>query len=85
MAGVWRSPMILCSAAVVLFATVFGSGAVAGADDVGLPGVSLSTTSGAALQNGGTYGIGEVVVAHFDATVLGVIASAQELRRGGAR
>src|SRR5258707_248851 len=69
MAGVGRSPMVLCSAAAVLFAAVFGSGAVASADDGCLPGGSLSTTSGAALQNGGTYGIGAVVIAHFDAPV----------------
>ena len=38
---------------------------VSRADDVDLPGVSLTSTSGAPLQAGGTYGIGEVVVAHL--------------------
>jgi lipoprotein-anchoring transpeptidase ErfK/SrfK len=69
MAGVCRSLMILCSASAVLIATLVGGAVVAHADDVGLPGVSLSTTSGAPLKNGGTYGIGVVVVAHFDAPV----------------
>ena len=45
----------------------------------GVPGHSLSTTSGAALQNGGTYGIGAVVVARFDAPVGDRAAAEQQL------
>lgn len=42
---------------------------VSHADDEALPGVSLTSTSSAPLQGGGTYGVGMVVVAHFDAPV----------------
>jgi lipoprotein-anchoring transpeptidase ErfK/SrfK len=69
MARVCRSPVILFSVAGLLMAMFVGLPGVSRADDVGLPGVSLGTTSGATLQNGGTYGIGAVVVAHFDAPV----------------
>jgi lipoprotein-anchoring transpeptidase ErfK/SrfK len=69
MAGLRRSLVVLCSVSTVLMATFVGRAGVAHADDVGLPGVSLTSTSGAPLQNGGTYGIGVVVVAHFAAPV----------------
>jgi lipoprotein-anchoring transpeptidase ErfK/SrfK len=52
---------------------------VSRADDAGLPGVSLTSTSGAPLQNGGTYGIGAVIVAHFDAPVGDRGAAEQQL------
>jgi lipoprotein-anchoring transpeptidase ErfK/SrfK len=80
MAGVFRYPLILCSAAALLIATTPISAGVASADDAGLPGVSLATTSGAPLQNGGTYGIGAVVVAHFDAPVGDRGAAEQQLQ-----
>jgi lipoprotein-anchoring transpeptidase ErfK/SrfK len=68
-AVVRRKLSILCSVtALVLVALLPGAG-VAAADDPGVPGVSLSGTSGAPLQNGATYGIGYVVVAHFDGPV----------------
>lgn len=41
---------------------------LAHADD-GVPGISVSSTSNAPLQNGGTYGVGMVIVAHFDGPV----------------
>ncbi|AQT82493.1 hypothetical protein B1R94_01850 [Mycolicibacterium litorale] len=46
-----------------------GAPGIASADDPALPGVSLTTTSGAALSNGATYGIGTVIVAHFAAPI----------------
>jgi lipoprotein-anchoring transpeptidase ErfK/SrfK len=58
-----------CSVATVLIAQVVYPAGDSRADDVGLPPVSLTSTSGAPLQNGGTYGIGVVIVAHFDAPV----------------
>jgi lipoprotein-anchoring transpeptidase ErfK/SrfK len=69
MAGVCRSVLIVWSVAATLTAMPAATAGVSRADDVDLPGVSLTSTSGAPLQNGGTYGIGEVVVAHFDAPV----------------
>ena len=80
MAGVFRYPVVLCSAAALLIAMTPISAGVASADDAGLPGVSLATTSGAPLQNGGTYGIGAVVVAHFDAPVGDRGAAEQQLQ-----
>ena len=68
MAGSSRSPVILGTLAALLIAMAVITAGVSRADDVGLPGVSLSSTSGVPLQNGGTYGIGVVVVAHFDGT-----------------
>src|SRR5258705_10021417 len=79
MAGAYCRLLILCSAAAMLLAMLVFPRAVARADDVGLPGVSLTSTSGAPLQNGGTYGIGEVVVAHFDAPVDDRGAAEQQL------
>jgi len=79
MASACRRSLILCSAAAMLMATLVFPRGVARADDVGLPGVSLTSTSGAPLQNGGTYGIGEVVVAHFDAPVADRGAAEQQL------
>lgn len=53
---------------------------VAHADDIpGVPGFSLTGTSGAPIQNGGTYGIGMVVVAHFTAPVADRGAAEQQL------
>jgi Bacterial Ig domain len=79
MAGACRKSLILYSAAVMLMAMLVFSEGVAHADDVGLPGVSLTSTSGAPLQNGGTYGIGEVIVAHFDAPIGDRGAAEQQL------
>ncbi len=42
--------------------------------------VALTTTSGAALQDGGTYGIGTVVVAHFDEPIVDREAAERRLR-----
>ena len=50
--------------AVVLGLLIAPVGA-ARADD--LPGVGLTGTSGAPLRDGATYGVGMVIVAHFDA------------------
>ncbi|MBV9089284.1 MAG: L,D-transpeptidase family protein [Mycobacteriaceae bacterium] len=41
--------------------------------------VYLNTTSGAALQDGGTYGVGTVVVAHFDEPVTDHAAAERRL------
>jgi hypothetical protein len=38
--------------------------------------VSLNTTSGAALQDGGRYGVGTVIVAHFDESITDRAAAA---------
>jgi lipoprotein-anchoring transpeptidase ErfK/SrfK len=78
MAGAYRRPLILCSVVATLLATLV-SPAMSHADDAGVPGFSLTSTSGAPLQNGGTYGIGEVVVAHFDAPVGDRGAAEQQL------
>jgi lipoprotein-anchoring transpeptidase ErfK/SrfK len=78
MPAVCRSPLILWSLAAALIALVCPVG-VSRADDVGLPPVSLAITSGAPLQNGGTYGVGVVVVAHFDAPVGDRGAAEQQL------
>ena len=69
MAGAHRTSVILCAVVTVAMALLIGAAGPSRADDAGLPGVSLTTTSGAPLQNGGIYGIGAVVVAHFDAPV----------------
>jgi lipoprotein-anchoring transpeptidase ErfK/SrfK len=79
MAGSSRSPVILGTLAALLIAMAVITAGVSRADDVGLPGVSLSSTSGVPLQNGGTYGIGVVVVAHFDAPVGDRRAAEQQL------
>ena len=79
MAGVCRSVLIGWSVAVTLTAMLSVTAGVSRADDVDLPGVSLTSTSGAPLQNGATYGIGEVVVAHFDAPVDDRGAAEQQL------
>jgi lipoprotein-anchoring transpeptidase ErfK/SrfK len=79
MSRVYRRAVVQCSAALVLMAAFAGPVAVARADDAAVPGHSLSTTSGAALQNGGTYGIGAVVVARFDAPVADRAAAEQQL------
>lgn len=79
MTAACRSSVILCSVAAVLIALLVGHAGVSRADDVGLPGVSLTTTAGAPLQNGGTYGIGVVAVAHFDAAVGDRRAAEQQL------
>lgn len=79
MSRVYRRAVVQCSAALVLMATFAGPVALARADDAGVPGHSLSTTSGAALQNGGTYGIGAVVVARFDAPVADRAGAEQQL------
>jgi lipoprotein-anchoring transpeptidase ErfK/SrfK len=75
MAGVCRSMAILCSALVVGMAAP----SVARADDPGPPGASLTSTSGAPLQNGATYGVGYVIVAHFNAPVGDRVAAEQAL------
>lgn len=41
--------------------------------------VSLTTTAGAALQDGGTYGVGAVIVAHFDEAVNDRVAAERRL------
>jgi lipoprotein-anchoring transpeptidase ErfK/SrfK len=79
MAGARRSSLILGAVAALLMAMFVGTSGVANADDPGLPGVSLTGTSGAPLQNGGTYGIGMVVVAHFDRPVGDRAAAEQQL------
>jgi len=79
MAGVCRSVLIVWSVAATLTAMLGVTAGVSRADDVDLPGVSLTSTSGAPLQAGGTYGIGEVVVAHFDAPVGDRGAAEQQL------
>jgi lipoprotein-anchoring transpeptidase ErfK/SrfK len=79
MSGACRSSVLLCSLAAVSMATLVWPVGISRADDPGLPGFSLTTTSGAPLQNGGTYGIGAVVVAHFDAPVDDRGAAEQEL------
>ena len=79
MTGASRGPAILCTVAAVLIAMLVGPAGVSRADDPVVPGVSLTTTSGAPLQNGGTYGIGVVVVAHFDAPVEDRGAAEQQL------
>jgi lipoprotein-anchoring transpeptidase ErfK/SrfK len=42
--------------------------------------VSLTTTSEAALQDGGTYGVGTVVVAHFDEHIADRAAAERQLK-----
>ena len=41
--------------------------------------VSLTTTSGAALRDGGTYGVGTVIVAHFDEPIIDRTAAQRRL------
>ncbi|MCW2517253.1 MAG: hypothetical protein JWR11_6295 [Mycobacterium sp.] len=79
MTGACRRLVLPRVALAVLMAMVVAPVPPALADDPGLPGVSLSTTSGATLQNGGTYGVGAVVVAHFDAPVGDRGAAEQQL------
>ena len=64
-----RRPVLGGAFAVVMATILVGATGIAHADDVALPGVSLTTTSGAALRDGASYGVGVVVVAHFDAPV----------------
>jgi lipoprotein-anchoring transpeptidase ErfK/SrfK len=78
MTGACRSSTLLCWAAALIALVVCPVG-VSRADDAALPGVSFTSTSGAPLQNGGTYGIGEVIVAHFDAPVGDREAEEQQL------
>ena len=59
----------LLSLVAVLIAVAPGMAGVARADETGLPAVSFTTTSGAPLRGGATYGVGTVVVAHFAAPV----------------
>jgi lipoprotein-anchoring transpeptidase ErfK/SrfK len=42
--------------------------------------VSLTTTAGAALQDGGTYGVGRVIVAHFDEAITDRVAAERRLQ-----
>jgi len=79
MMGARRRTLVPSAMAVLLMTMFFGGTGVANADDPGLPGVSLSTTSGAALQNGGTYGIGAVIVARFNGPVADRAAAEQAL------
>jgi lipoprotein-anchoring transpeptidase ErfK/SrfK len=79
MTGACRSLMLSGAVVAVVMAMLVGPAGPSRADDPGLPGVSLSTTSGAALQNGGTYGIGAVVVARFAAPVGDRGAAEQQL------
>ena len=79
MAGACRTSLILCSVAATLMAMLVVPAGVSRADDVDLPPVALTGTSGAPLQNGGTYGIGMVVVARFDAPVEDRGAAEQQL------
>jgi lipoprotein-anchoring transpeptidase ErfK/SrfK len=79
MAAAFRIPVILSAVVTVTMALLIGAAGPSRADDAGLPGVSLTTTSGAALQNGGVYGVGVVVVAHFDAPVGDRGAAEQQL------
>ena len=57
-----RRVRILLSVMAALIALLAGPAVAAHADDV-LPTVRFTTTSGAPLQNGATYGIGTVIVA----------------------
>ena len=41
--------------------------------------MSLTTTSGAALRDGGTYGVGTVIVAHFDEPIIDRTAAQRRL------
>jgi hypothetical protein len=70
MARACRSPVILCSVAAVLIALFICPAGVSRADDVGLPPVSLTTTSGAPLR-GGTAARGVDVAAGVRRLVLG--------------
>lgn len=74
-----RRAMPLAVAASALLTLFSLAQAVARADDAGVPGVSLTTTAGAPLQNGGTYGVGIVVVAHFADAVEDRGAAEQQL------
>jgi len=71
----------VCSVLAVLLAVVLGlliaPVGAARADD--LPGVGLTGTSGAPLRDGATYGVGMVIVAHFDAPVGDFGAAEQQL------
>lgn len=63
-----RVLLVVSAAVLVALGVLTGPAGVSRADEP-LPPVALTTTSGATLQNGGTYGVGIVVVAHFDAPV----------------
>ncbi len=67
----------MCSVLAVLLALVLIPAGVARADD--LPGVTLTGTSGAPLRDGATYGVGMVIVAHFDGPVGDFGAADQQL------
>ncbi len=69
MADVGRRVRAALSVVIALLAIQLGPAFAVHADDEVLPPVAFTTTSGAPLQNGGTYGIGIVIVAHFDAPV----------------
>ena len=85
MAGACRSVLMLCPVAAVLIALPACPAGVSRADDPAPspdpapPSVSLTSTSGAPLHDGGTYGIGVVVVAHFAAPVGDRGAAEQQL------
>ena len=71
----------VCSVLAVVLEIVLGlliaPVGAARADD--LPGVKLTGTSGAPLRDGATYGVGMVIVAHFDAPVGDLGAAEQQL------
>ncbi|MCV7256185.1 L,D-transpeptidase [Mycolicibacterium fluoranthenivorans] len=73
-----RSTALLALTGTVLAAVLYGPAGLSRADDPP-PAVSLTSTSGAPVQNGGTYGIGMVVVAHFAAPVTDRGAAEQQL------
>jgi lipoprotein-anchoring transpeptidase ErfK/SrfK len=67
--GHCRPRQLLHLAVSAMIAMVATPVAVVHADDEPLPTMSFTTTSGAPLHNGATYGVGTVVVARFDAPV----------------
>jgi lipoprotein-anchoring transpeptidase ErfK/SrfK len=75
MTHVYRS---LSAALALVLVAVAGPAGVSHADDI-VPGVALTTTSNAQLRNGGSYGVGIVVVAHFDSPVGDRAAAEQAL------
>lgn len=77
--AVRSSMLLLYSVSIVLTALLFAPAGMSRADDTGLPPVSLTSTSGAPLQPGATYGIGMVVVAHFAGPVDDRSAAEQQL------
>lgn len=74
-----RGAMLLAVAATVVAGVAGAPAGLSHADDPLVPPVSLTSTSGAPVQNGGTYGIGMVVVAHFAAPVADRGAAEQQL------